>query len=91
MPLTPEHQAGVVAIWEHAGRGRAGLEVYYTEVQQLDDNPYRSASAPYIHIGVMAEHRFGPPRVFLNAENLLDVRQTDYDPLVRPVVGSGGR
>lgn len=91
VPLTPEHQAGIVAIWEPEGRGRVGLEVYYTGVQQLDDNPYRSTSAPYVHIGIMAERRFGPARIFVNAENLLDVRQTDYDPLVRPSVGLGGR
>lgn len=91
VPLTPEHQAGIVAIWEQEGRGRVGLEVYYTGVQQLDDNPYRAASAPYLHIGIMAERRFGPARIFVNAENLLDVRQTDYDPLVRPSVGPGGR
>jgi iron complex outermembrane receptor protein len=29
--------------------------------------------------------------VFLNAENLLDVRLTDYQPLVRPQAGPGGR
>ncbi len=91
VPLTPEHQAGVVAVWEQEGRGRVGLEVYYTGVQQLDDNPYRTASKPYVHIGVMVERRFGPARVFVNAENLLDVRQTAYDRLVRPSVGSGGR
>jgi iron complex outermembrane receptor protein len=39
----------------------------------------------------MAERRFGPIRVFVNAENLLDVRQTKHDPLVRPTVGMGGR
>lgn len=45
----------------------------------------------YVHIGIMVERRFGPARLFVNAENLLDVRQTSYDPLVRPSVGLGGR
>ena len=91
VPLTPAHQAGLVAVWEEEGRGRAGLEIYYTGVQRLDDNPYRSASRPYLHLGIMAEHRFGPARLFVNAENLLDIRQTHYDSLVRPAVGPGGR
>jgi hypothetical protein len=30
------------------------------------------------------ERRFGPARFFVNLENLLDTRQTAYDPLVLP-------
>jgi outer membrane receptor for ferrienterochelin and colicins len=33
----------------------------------------------------------GSARVFVNAENLLDVRQTRVDPLVLPAPGVGGR
>jgi iron complex outermembrane receptor protein len=67
------------------------VEVYYTGSQPLDDNPYRATSKPYVHLGILGERRFGPARVFLNAENLLGTRQTDYDPLVLPVRGIGGR
>jgi iron complex outermembrane receptor protein len=91
VPLTPAHQAGLVAVHEEEGSGRVGLEVYYTGAQQLDDNPYRVSSKPYVHIGLMAERRLGPVRAFVNAENLLDVRQTRYHPLVLPSVGPGGR
>ena len=90
-PLTPRHQAGVVTMWEQEGRARAGVELYYTGPQTLDDNPYRNESKPYLHIGVLAERRFGPARVFINAENLLGYRQTRYDPLVLPTRGLGGR
>ena len=90
-PLTPRHQAGVVTMWEQEGRARAGLEVYYTGVQSLDDDPYRDESEPYVHVGVLAERRFGVARVFINAENLLGSRQTNHDPLVRPSRGRGGR
>ncbi len=78
-------------MWEQEERARAGLEIYYTGRQALDDNPYRAQSEPYVHIGVLAERRFGMARVFVNAENLLDYRQTRYDPLVLPARGIGGR
>ena len=90
-PLTPRHQAGVVTMYEVEELVRAGVEVYYTGRQALDDNPYRAESRPYVHIGVLAERRFGSVRVFINAENLLGYRQTRYDPLVLPARGLGGR
>lgn len=90
-PLTPRHQAGIVTMWEQEGRARAGIEVYYTGAQALDDNPYRNRSKPYVHVGVLAERRFGRARLFINAENLLGYRQTKYDPLVLPTRGLGGR
>jgi iron complex outermembrane receptor protein len=90
VPLTPRHQAGLVAAWE-SELTRAGFEVYYTGRQSLDENPYRTESKPYTHLGVLVERRFGRARVWINAENLLDVRQTKYDPLVRPSRGFGGR
>jgi iron complex outermembrane receptor protein len=91
VPLTPRHSAGVVAAYEREGQTRVGLELYYTGRQTLDDNPFRSESRPYVVVGMLAEQRFGRWRVFVNGENLGDVRQTRYDPLVRPTRGLGGR
>ena len=90
-PLTPRHQSGVVAMWEKEDDARIGVEVYHTGRQSLDDNPYRDESRPYVHVGVLAERRFGQARVFVNAENLLGFRQTRYDRLVLPARGLGGR
>lgn len=90
-PLTPRHQAGVVTTWEQEDAARIGVEVYCTGLQALNDNPYRGQSNPYVHIGVLAERRFGVARVFVNGENLLGYRQTRYDPLVLPARGLGGR
>jgi iron complex outermembrane receptor protein len=90
-PLVPRHQAGLVASYEREGAMRAGLEIYYTGRQWLDDDPFRSRSRPYLYIGALVERAFGTARLFVNAENLLDVRQTDWDRLVRPIVGKGGR
>jgi outer membrane receptor for ferrienterochelin and colicins len=90
-PLTPRHQLGVVTMWEQEDAARIGVEVYYTGPQTLDDNPYRGESEPYVHIGVLAENRFGIARVFVNAENLLGYRRTRYDPLALPSRGLGSR
>jgi iron complex outermembrane receptor protein len=89
--LTPRHSAGLVGMWEPEGVGRVGLEVYYTGRQRLEVNPYRERSAPYVVVGLLAERRFGKVRVFVNAENLTDVRQTRYDALLRPRPGADGR
>jgi iron complex outermembrane receptor protein len=79
-----------VGAWESEGRGRAGLEVYYTGRQTLEDNPYRATSKPYWILGFLVERRFGPARVFLNLENILDTRQTAHDRLVLPSQGAEG-
>ena len=68
-----------------------GVEVFYTGEQRLDENPYRSDSVPYWIFGVLAERHFGPVRLFVNAENLSNVRQTRYDPLIRHQRNFDGR
>lgn len=84
VPLTPRNALGLVGAYEVEGRGRAGIEVYYTGDQNLVDNPYRATSEKHWILGFLIERRFGPARFFLNLENVLDTRQTAYDPLVRP-------
>lgn len=89
--LTPRHSAGLVGMWEEEDRGRVGLEVYYTGRQRLEVNPYRGESVPYVIVGALVEKRVGRARVFLNAENLSNVRQTRWDSLLRPTRGVDGR
>lgn len=84
VPLTPRHSAGIVAMWEAEGTGRIGAELYYTGGQSLEDNPYRRTGRPYFELGLLGEIVLGRARLFLNAENILDIRQSRYDPLVRP-------
>lgn len=90
-PLTPRHNAGLVGMWEPEGVGRVGLELYYTGRQRLEVNPYRDVSRPYVVVGLVAEKRIGKVRVFINGENLTDVRQTRHDRLLRPSQGADGR
>lgn len=89
--LTPRHGAGVVGMWEKEDVGRVGLEVYYTGVQRLEENPFAERSRPYTIIGLLAERQFGRIRLFVNGENLTGVRQTRWDPLIRPDRAPDGR
>ncbi|MDQ3068363.1 MAG: TonB-dependent receptor [Acidobacteriota bacterium] len=91
VPLTPSHSAGVVGMWEVEDAGRAGVEVYYTGAQRLEENPYRETSEPYVILGLLAERRIGPVRLFINGENLTGVRQSRHDPLLRPSRAIDGR
>jgi iron complex outermembrane receptor protein len=90
-PLTPRHNAGITGMWENEKIGRFGAELYYTGRQRLENNPYRNVSKPYVSVGFLVEHRFGPVRAFLNAENLTDSRQTRWDPILRPARAVDGR
>lgn len=79
LPLTARHRTYTVLVWEQHGRGRIGLEAYYTGAQPLPDG---GTSPGYLVAGVMAQWRVGPVRVFGNLENVLDARQSRTAPLV---------
>ncbi len=91
VPLTPRHSVGIDGAWEVGGVWRVGVEWYYTGRQRLDANPYRAESAPYSLFGVLASRRVGRLLLFVNGENLTDVKQTNWDPLLRPSRGVDGR
>jgi outer membrane receptor for ferrienterochelin and colicins len=91
VPLTPRHSLTVLAGWEAEDAGRIVLEWFYTGRQRLEANPFRDQSAPYIMIGLLAERAIGKVRLFVNGENLNNVRQTQFDPLLRPMRGVDGR
>jgi iron complex outermembrane receptor protein len=91
VPLTPRHGAGLVGMWEAEDVGRVGIEWYYTGRQRLEENPFRGVSEPYVIVGLLAEKSFGGVRLFVNGENLTGVRQTRWDPLLRPTRAIDGR
>jgi outer membrane receptor for ferrienterochelin and colicins len=91
VPLTPRQSVGLDGAWEFADAWRIGVEWYYTGPQRLEANPYRTESAPYSVFGVLASRRFGRVLLFINGEDLGDVKQTDWDPLLRPTRGFDGR
>jgi iron complex outermembrane receptor protein len=91
VPLTPRHTAGIDWAWERPSAWRLGLEWYYTGTQHLEANPYRDESRPYAVFGALVLRTIGRYRLFVNGENLTDVRQTNWDPLLRPARSVDGR
>jgi outer membrane receptor for ferrienterochelin and colicins len=72
--------------------GQMALEVSYIGRQALPEDPYNTVSRPYVIVGFLAMKRLGDRMtVFVNAENLTNVRLSDYQPLLRPEPGPGGR
>lgn len=91
MPLLNRHRLGGDLMLEKPGVYRIGIEGIYYGRQALDDNPYRSQSKPYLYTMALAMRQFGAVEIVANFENLLNVRQTDYQSLVRPAQAVGGR
>ena len=91
VPLLNRHRVGADLMVEKPGVYRVGIEGIYYGRQSLDDNPYLRQSKPYLYAMAIAVRQFGPFEVVANLENLLDVRQTNYQPLVRPSPTVGGR
>jgi iron complex outermembrane receptor protein len=91
VPLNPTHAGGLTAVYEKAHDATIGLELYYNGSQRVVDDPFRTTTEPYVTIDALVQKQFGRVIVFLHGENLNDVRQTHYDPIIRPTPGPGGR
>ena len=91
IPLLPRHRIGGDLMFEREGKYRTGIEGIWYGVQELDDNPFRSRSKPYLYVMAIGMRQFGRLEAVANFENLLNVRQSDTHPLVRPTPGMGGR
>jgi len=91
VPLTPAQYTSLNVLWEKERWGRIGLEMYYIGRQPLEDNPYRETARGYFLYGIFFEKIIGRFRFFANGENLGNIRQTRYDPLVRGARAPDGR
>lgn len=92
VPLTPRQSFGLVGMWEKEGTTRFGIECYYTGRQRLEYNPYRDFSASYVLVGAMGERRVAAHvKLFLNLENITNVRQSRWDPILLPSRSSDRR
>ena len=93
VPLTPSHTGGVDGAWDWGEHDawHLGLEWYYTGRQRVEANPYRAETAPYNLYGMLFSRRIGKALLFINGENLGNINQTDWDPLLRPARGVDGR
>jgi hypothetical protein len=91
VPLLNRHRAGADLMLEKPGVYLIGIEGIYYGRQSLDDNPYLATSKPYLYTMAIAKRTLGPIELVANFENLLNVRQTDYQSLTRPSPTVGGR
>ena len=91
MPMLPRHRLGGDLMFEKEKTYRGGIEGIWYGKQALDDNPYRTESKPYLYLMAIYARQFGPLEAVANFENILNIRQTDTDPLVRPTQTTGGR
>jgi len=83
VPLNPRHSASFDLMWD-VGGATLGVELFYTGRQALEDNPFRERGAAYTLVGILLTRRVGPALLFVNAENVTDVRQTKREPLLLP-------
>lgn len=79
LTLLPRHKVNSSLVFEKHESFKAGLEFYYGSRQLLDD---RSLTRSTAEIGLFAEKTFGKFSLFINGENLTDVRQGRYTPVV---------
>jgi hypothetical protein len=91
VPLINRHRVGADLMLEKPEVYRVGIEGIYYGQQVLDNDPYRNRSKPYVYAMAIAMRKFGPVELVANFENLLNVRQTRYQSLVRPTPTVGGR
>ncbi len=81
LPLTPRHKINSSLVLEKHENFKAGLEAHHTGNQTLSD---RSLTRSYTLVGVFGEKTFGKISLFINAENITDVRQGKFGPVVLP-------
>ena len=91
VPMLNRHRVGGDLMFEKPGVYRVGIEGIYYGRQELDHSSLRSQSRPYVYAMAIAVRQFGPLEIVANFENLLDVRQTKYEPLVHSAPAAGGR
>ena len=91
-PYVPRHTGGADISWRHATRGtRIALGSFFTSRQLLNDDPALEVSKPYAVTGIQMSQKVGRFKLFANIENLTDVRQTKYAPVVLPARATDGR
>jgi iron complex outermembrane receptor protein/outer membrane receptor for ferrienterochelin and colicins len=79
--LLPRHRINSSLVFEKHENFKTGVEFYYGSRQVLDD---RSLTRALGEVGLFGEKTFGKFSLFINAENLTDVRQGRYGQVVFP-------
>jgi len=83
IPLTAKHRVNLVGVYEQEGKFRVGVEAYYIGRKPLSTG---EQSRSYWLMGLMGERRWQHFSLFVNFENLLNIRQDRYQAVVLPPV-----
>jgi len=75
-PLTPNHRFNAALVYEVEGKWRFGSELYYFSKQQLSDG---STGRGYWLTGFVAERQWEHFSLYINFENMTNVRQTKFE------------
>ena len=81
LPLTPKSKINSSLIFEEHDSFKAGIEAHFTGRQTISD---RTSARSYTVVGIFGEKIFKNFSLFLNAENITDVRQSRYSRVVFP-------
>lgn len=81
LPLLPASRLNSTLLFEREANFKTGIEAYYTSSQFLSD---RSRTNPFWVLGIFAEKTYGRISLFINAENITDIRQGRFGAVVFP-------
>jgi outer membrane receptor for ferrienterochelin and colicin len=81
LPLTPKSKINSSLIFEEHDNFKAGIEAHFTGRQTLSN---RTSARSYTVVGIFGEKIFKNFSLFINAENITDVRQSRYSQVVFP-------
>jgi iron complex outermembrane receptor protein/outer membrane receptor for ferrienterochelin and colicins len=79
--LQPPHKVNSALVFEKEANFKTGVEAYYSSHQFLSSG---TRTRSLFEIGLFGEKTFGKISLFINAENLTDVRQGRYGQVVFP-------
>jgi iron complex outermembrane receptor protein len=83
IPLTPKHKLNLDLIYEIENNISVAAEGYYVSSMFRDGD---TNTKPYFTVGLIVQKHFKHFSLIANAENLLDVRQTQFEDIVIPPI-----
>ncbi|QMU27466.1 TonB-dependent receptor [Adhaeribacter radiodurans] len=83
MPFNPKDKFSTTLAYEKEGNWRTGMEASYSGNQYLFNN---QKVKNYWFMAGMIEKKFGSNSLVVNCENIFDVRQSKYEPLVEGTI-----
>lgn len=92
LDLTPRHRLGASLMWQGPAAGPwFEVRAAYTGAQAVWDNPFRTRTPGYTIADALVSQPMGRARLYLSGQNLFDVKQRNYEPILLPTPGVAGR